>query len=426
MVEELHPLADKYYERVRRYLEGRDLWKRVVSSFSRGAPAPVGERRIREAVSRILDRCEYHGVDPEALDWDVIAERFQFHETVENLLRDLHSSQLIPPPSPEEGAAYVEEAEREAFRLISVFEQLPPDAQKRVLDELLARADRFKAVARKAKRAEELEAELRKLRRQLAQSEAELKRMREKLAEKAAPPPPAPPPPPKPEWERRLERMKAEFDRRVRDWAALFVPAARREVFLRRASEAWSDYREALAAALRQGDEARAEHYMREALREAAYALLDAARDRRRALEALAREGVISRSEVPAPEAPAPEAPAPPGYVRVPAPRTPFGYAVAPWAEAPRAVDVAHPNPWYRTFGEPLVRDLGGGLVELHSSTYAALAKIFETLLKRGPPVEGFTVSAARLRAIVSAALPEVEAKSRWATEWLRDLLSSV
>jgi len=82
MTEELHPLADKYYERVRRYLEGRDLWRRVVSSFSRGAPAPVGERRIREAVSRILYRCEYHGVDPEALDWDVIAERFQFHETV--------------------------------------------------------------------------------------------------------------------------------------------------------------------------------------------------------------------------------------------------------------------------------------------------------------------------------------------------------
>lgn len=427
MAEELHPLTDKYFERVRGYLERRGLWGEVVRRFARGAPAPAGERRIREAVSRILDRCEHHGVDPELLDWDVIAERFQFHETVEGLLRDLYSGQLIPPPAPGEGAAYLEELEREARRLLSVFEQLPPDARERLLRELLSRTERLRRVEERARRAEELERELRRLRRELKRSEEELRRLREELRRREVAPPPAPPtpaPPPKPEWEQRLERMKAEFDRRVRDWAELFVPAARREVFLRRASEVWRDYAEPISALLRRGEAERAELLLREALREAGFALLDAARDPRRAAEALVREGVLSREELPPTAAP------PPPEGREGRRYRPV-YPVVPWHLTPRPVNVADPNPWRRLYGDPLFR-AEGGTVLLHHSTRSALLDIAKSLGVEPPAAlrAGYAVGRLELEAFARALLAAAEPLSGWyydmMREWLRDFLGKL
>jgi DNA-directed RNA polymerase subunit F len=391
---ELHPDTEKYYALVRRYLEERGLWEKAVKAYARGRPDVAGINAIKEAVSRILDRCEHAQTDPQLLDWGDIASFIPLHDTARGLLQDLQASGKIPGPSPEEADLYAAEREREAREFISRFEELPPDLRRALVEEILSRTDQYRALVERARRTGKLEAEVRRLRRRLAESEAKLKELREQLRGPPKPPPPAPPPP-KPEWETRLERYRADYFSKARTWIELFMPRDKRRAMEEEARRLWREYEVDVAEACRARRYELAEQRLRELEQELAKQILTVMpRNKASALAYFQEQGIIPKEEAEALARTLPPEAVPPGYEETPyAPRVrrrPVP-AVAYWAHQPIPVIADSPNPWERAFGLPTLRKMGM-IVELHVQTYGALVKMAELVGAPRPASSVMTV----------------------------------
>jgi hypothetical protein len=427
MSAEPHPDTEKYYQRVKRHLQEIGKWEAALEKWSRktreGEPIAVtGEQALREAVSRILDRCEYAGVDPEALDWHAIAELAPDYENPDGFLAGLTASQLVPPPSPSEEAFYTY-AEQEVRRLIDILLSLPPERRRPLVDEIVQRSGTLEKLLREAEEAGRLRRELREYERKVKALEEQLKAMHRKAAPLAAPQPtPTPPPPPRPEWERRLEGYRAEFLSKARRWVELFIPRDRRRAVEEEARRLWREYEADIAEACRAGRYQLAEQRLRDAEQDLAKLILTLMpRDRARALSFFQEQGVLPKEEVEALARTLPPEAAPPGYVETPHALRARGRpvpAVAYWASQPVPVIADSPNPWERAFGPPVLRRVGA-TVELHMQTYAALVKM--AAMARVSPPESNVMGVGELKSLAEALRGRVP--SRWAAEWLDKLL---
>jgi hypothetical protein len=429
MSAELHPDTEKYYQRVKQHLQEIGKWEAALEKWSRktreGEPITVtGEQALREAVSRILDRCEYAGVDPEALDWHAIAELAPDYEDPDGFLAGLTASQLVPPPSPSEEAFYTY-AEQEVRRLMDVLLSLPPERRRPLVDEIVQRSGTLERLVREAEEARRLRKELREYERRVKALEQELEALRRRAAPLAAPqppPPPTPPPPPRPEWERRLEGYRAEFLSKARRWVELFIPRDRRRAVEEEARRLWREYEADIAEACRAGRYQLAEQRLRDAEQDLAKLILTLMpRDRARALSYFQEQGVLPKEEAEALARTLPPEALPPGYVEAVRPPRTRGRpvpAVAYWASQPAPVIADSPNPWERAFGPPVLRRVGA-TVELHMQTYAALVKM--AAMAGVSPPESNVMTVEGLKSLAEAL--RSRAPSRWAAEWLGKLL---
>jgi hypothetical protein len=416
MSAELHPDTEKYYQRVKRHLQEIGKWDLVLEKWSRktreGEPITItGEQAVKTAVSHILDRCDYAGTDPEALDWDSIAELMPDYENPEDYLEGLTASQLVPPPSPSEEAFYTY-AEQEIRKLIDMLFSLPPDKRKPLIDEIIQKSGALEKLLRDAEEARRLKKRVEEYNRKIKTLEEQLEALRRKAASPiVAPPPPAPTPAPTPTptWRQNCyEPIHNEYTRAVSGCRA-FISQRAWPSFLAMATRTWRDnYAPLVERYCREWEEtgneesrAAAEQQLRKALAELARLAVAQAYRKSDAIRYFTEVWRIPSEEFaeylpppptqPAPREPAPPVPArrpPPGYTEVDL-RTPSRVYIAPedyaWSFlTPTYIDITTRNYFKQIFGSPAVK-LKNDTVILHSSTYACLTFMAERLHMPAP-----------------------------------------
>ncbi|MEM0109661.1 MAG: hypothetical protein QXV17_02735 [Candidatus Micrarchaeaceae archaeon] len=430
MSAELHPDTEKYYSRVKRRLQDIGKWDTVLEKWSRktreGEPITItGEQAVKTAVSHILDRCDYAETDPEALDWESIAELMPDYENPEDFLEGLTVSQLVPPPSPSEEAFYTY-AEQEIRQLVDMLFSLPPEKRKPLIDEIIQKSGALERLIRDAEEARRLRKRVEEYNRKIKSLEEQLEALRRKISTSpiVAPPPPAPPPPPKPEWETRLEKYRADYFSKAHTWIQLFIPRDKQRVVEEEARRLWREYETDIAEACRAGRYQLAEQWLRDAEQDLAKQIVTLMpRNKANAIAYFQEQGILPKVEAQALAKPQPEA-LPPGYEETPyAPRKrrrPVP-AVAHWASQPIPVIADSPNPWERAFGLPTLRKMGM-TVELHIQTYGALVKMSE-MAKVSPPASS-VLTVTELKTIIDTLKSRLS--STWAVEWLNRLLDKL
>lgn len=423
MSAELHPDTEKYYQRVKSHLQEIDKWDTVLEKWSlktrEGEPITItGEQAVKTAISHILDRCDYAETDPEALDWESIAELMTDYENPEDFLEGLTASQLVPPPSPSEEAFYTY-AEQEIRQLIDKLFSLPPEKRKPLIDEIIQKSGALERLVRDAEEARRLRIRVEEYNRKIKSLEEQLEALRRKVSARARAPPP-----PKPEWETRLEKYRADYFSKAHTWIQLFIPRDKQRAVEEEARRLWREYETDIAAACRAGRYQLAEQRLIEAEQDLAKQIVTLMpRNKANALAYFQEQGILPKEEAQALAKTQPEA-LPPGYEETPyAPRKrrrPVP-AVAHWASLPIPVIADSPNPWERAFGLPTLRKMGM-TVELHLQTYGALVKMSE-MAKVSPPASN-VLTVTELKTIIDTLKSRLS--STWAVEWLNRLLDKL
>ncbi|MCI4408603.1 MAG: hypothetical protein JHC26_05890 [Thermofilum sp.] len=430
MSAEPHPDTEKYYQRVKGHLQEIDKWDTVLEKWSRktreGEPITItGEQAVKTAISNILDRCDYAETDPEALDWQAIAELMTDYENPEDFLEGLTASQLVPPPSPSE-EAFTTYAEQQLRQLIDLLFSLPPEKRKQLVDEIIQKSGALEKLLRDAEEARKLKKRVEEYNRKIKSLEEQLEALRKKVSASqiVTQPPPSPPPPPKPEWETRLEKYRADYFSKAHTWIQLFISRDKQRAIEEEAKRLWRDYETDIAEACRAGRYQLAEQRLRDAEQDLAKQIVTLMpRNKANALAYFQEQGILPKEEARAIAKTQPEA-LPPGYEATPyAPRErrrPVS-AVAYWASQPIPVIADSSNPWERAFGLPVLRKMGM-TVELHLQTYGALVKMSE-MAKVSPPASN-VLTVTELKTIIDTLRNRVS--SMWAVEWLDKLMAKL
>jgi DNA repair exonuclease SbcCD ATPase subunit len=430
MSAELHPDTEKYYQRVKRHLQEIGKWDIVLEKWSRktreGEPITItGEQAVKTAVSHILDRCDYAETDPEALDWQAIAELMPDYENPEDYLEGLTASQLVPPPSPSEEAFYTY-AEQEIRQLVDKLFSLPPEKRKPLIDEIIQKSGALEKLIRDAEEARKLKKRVEEYNKKIKTLEEQLEALRRKVASPiVAPPPPAPPPQPKPEWETRLEKYRADYFSKAHTWIQLFIPRDKQRAVEEEARRLWREYETDIAEACRAGRYQLAEQRLRDAEQDLAKQIVTLMpRNKANALAYFQEQGILPKEEAQALAKTQPPEALPPGYEATPYALRERGRpvpAVAYWASQPIPVIADSPNPWERAFGLPVFRKMGM-TVELHLQTYGALVKMSE-MAKVSPPTSNI-MTTTELKTVIDTLKNKLS--STWAVEWLDKLLDKL
>jgi len=167
--------VDKYYERVKEWLEVKRVWDEVLKAF----PAP----QIKLAVRRILERLLENDADPEEFPWEESFELLKDHITVEGFLDELEGRGYLPRSRGEAVERAADELERELLQLLDQAERVERGfLEKRLMPRILDRLGERHSLTKMMKELAELRHEAYRSKEVAAEYSRKIEELRAQLA----------------------------------------------------------------------------------------------------------------------------------------------------------------------------------------------------------------------------------------------------